>query len=203
MKRFLLAALVLFTFLAALALGVAPNKPFQLQIAAANAGPQMVLCAPARESNSSTRQVSIPNLSQSYSADTQSCVIVSGLGDIAIFQAAGYSQPGAVRSIVMTTGVATGTTSFLVGTLPPGSYIEQILYTNVTANPAGNISFGTTSGGADVVAAQACGANCLSRVSDVQTLKVAFSTSSPQPIFISSSAWGSASLNVTLVYGFF
>jgi hypothetical protein len=69
----------------------------------------------------------------------------------------GYSEPGKHRSMIFTTGIATGTTSFQIGNLPAGVYIQQIIYCNTTANAAGNVNFGTTSGGADVVAAAAAG----------------------------------------------
>jgi len=164
---------------------------------------QVVLCSSVRESNSATRQVSIPNLSQTYAANAQGCVVANGAGDIAVLSAAGYSEPGKSRSLIFTTGVATGTTSFQIGNLPAGSYIQQVIYSNTTANAAGNVSFGTTSGGADVVAAAACGANCLTRVTDALLLKSVFSTTAAQPLFISSSAWGSANVTVTLVFGYF
>src|SRR5260370_2359397 len=136
---------------------------------------QVVLCGSASEGNSSTRQINLLNVSQSYSADSQGCVVANGLADVAIFRGAGYTEPGKHRTILFATGVATGTTSFLVGTLPAGAYIEQIIYVNTTANAAGNISFGSTSGGADVVTAAACGANCLSRTTDALTLQTVFS----------------------------
>jgi glycerol-3-phosphate acyltransferase PlsY len=165
---------------------------------------QVVLCASARaQGNSSASQIGIPNLSQTYTADPQGCVVANGLADIATLRAQGYTEPGKERTLLLNTGVATGTTSYLVGSVPAGAYIQQIIYANTTANPAGNISFGTTSGGADVVAAAACGANCLTRVTDAQMLKSVFSTTATQPIFVTSSAWGSASLTVTLVFGWF
>jgi hypothetical protein len=183
--------------LAALALALFGSLP------AADAA-QVVLCSSARaQANSSAGQINIPNLTQTYQADNQGCVIANGVGDISIFRAAGYSEPGKHRTQIYVTGVATGTTSYLVATLPPGTYLEQLIYTNTTANAAGNVAFGTTAGGADIMAAVACGANCLSRTPDALTLKTVFSTTAPQQIFMSSSAWGNANLTVTVVYGFF
>jgi hypothetical protein len=162
---------------------------------------QVVLCASARaQGNSSASQIGIPNLSQTYTADPQGCVVANGIADIAVLRSAGWSEPGKERSIVFTSGVATGTTSYLVGQIPPGAYLQQIIYANSTANAAGNISFGSTSGGADVTAAVACSANC---VAASTLLKTVFSTSLPQQIFVTSSAWGSASLTVTIIYGWF
>jgi hypothetical protein len=175
---------------------------FAASIASAQAGPQIVLCPSSRaQANSAAGQISIPNLTQTYSADAQGCVVANGLGDIAIFQAAGYVQPGKERSIVFNAGVATGTTSFAIpNLLPAGAYLQQAIFSNVTANSAGNISLGSTSGGADVVAAVACGANCLLAGT---LLKTVFSASASQQLFLTSTAWGSANLNVTLVFGYF
>ena len=173
------------------------------QVAAADAA-SVVLCPSARsQGGSSAGQISIPNLSATYAADSAGCVVANGVGDISIFRAAGYSEPGKHRTIIFTTGVATGTTSYIVATLPPSTYLEQLIFTNTTGNAAGNVAFGTTAGGTDIVAAAACGANCLSRTTDALTLKTVFSTSSPQQIFMSSSAWGSANMTVTVVYGYF
>src|ERR1700730_1909483 len=101
--------------LAALALA------FCAQIAAANAGPQVVLCQSARGmANTSTGTINLPNLSQSYALDTQGCVVANGFADIGVFRANGFSEPGKERSIVFATGVASGATSFLVGQIPAG-----------------------------------------------------------------------------------
>lgn len=163
---------------------------------------QIVLCASARaQANSSAvGQISLLNLSQSYSADAAGCVIAANLADAAIFRANGYAEPGKHRSLIFTTGVATGTTSFLVGQIPAGAYIQQAIVQNTTGNAAGNISFGSTSGGADVAAAVACGANCLAAAT---LLKTVFSTTAPQQIWMTSTAWGSANISATIVFGYF
>jgi hypothetical protein len=152
--------------------------------------------------NQAGAQVNIPNTTKSYVADGNGCVVAVGLNDIVVLRANGYVDSGDLRSVVFNTGVATGTTSFLVGQLPPGAYIQQVIYQNITANSAGNISFGSTSGGADVVAAAACAANCLTRVTDALLLKSVFSATAMQPIYVTSSAWNSANLNVTIVLGY-
>src|ERR1700682_186460 len=169
---------------------------FCAQIAAANAGPQVVLCASARAQagSSAVGTISLTHLSQSYAADPSGCVVAANLADAAIFRANGYSEPGKERSVLFTTGVQTGATSFLIGQIPPGAYLQQIVFANSTANSAGNLTFGTTSGGSDIVAAVACGANCLAALT---LLKTVLSTTAPQQIYVTSSAWGSASLNVT------
>jgi hypothetical protein len=167
---------------------------------AALAGPQVLLCSPARSANSSAAQVGVPGLSTSYAADSAGCVLANGVGDISVLRAAGYAEPGKLRSLVFNTGVQTGTTSFLVGTLPAGAYIQKIVWQNVTANAAGSLSIGSTSGGTDVVGSTACGANCLT---DATLAKTLFSASSTQPLYVTSSGWNSANVNVTVVFGFF
>lgn len=176
---------------------------FAAQISAAHAaGPQIILCPSSRAmANSAAGPISIPNLSQTYAADTQGCLVAIGLGDIAIFQAAGYVQPGKERSIVFNTGVATGTTSFAIPNLvPAGAYLQQIILNNVTANAAGNVSVGSISGAADVVAAVALGANGLLAATLAKTV---FSASAQQQLFLTSTGWNSANVNLTIVYAYF
>jgi hypothetical protein len=189
--------------LARILAAVAGALAFAASIAAAHAaGPQIILCPSSRaQANSAAGQISIPNLSQTYAADGQGCVVASGLGDIAIFQAAGYVQPGKERSIVFNTGVATATTVFAIpNLLPAGAYIQQIIFNNTTANAAGNVSVGSTSGAADVVAAVALGANGLLAATLAKTV---FSASASQQLFLTSTAWNSANVNVTVVFGYF
>jgi hypothetical protein len=195
MKRNLIRSKIIAAVISALA--------FAASIAAAHAaGPQVILCPSSRaQANSAAGQISIPNLSQTYSADTQGCLVANGLGDIAIFRSAGYVEPGKERSIVFNTGVATGTTSFAIPNLvPSGAYLQQIILNNITANAAGSISLGTTSGAADVVAATALGSNA---VLAGTILKPVFSATASQQLFLTSTAWNSANVNVTVVYGLF
>jgi hypothetical protein len=162
---------------------------------------QLVLCPSSRsQAGSSAGQISIPNLTQTYAADTQGCVVANGLGDIAILRAAGYSEPGKERSIIFNTGIATGTTNFNIGSLPAGAYLQKVIWNNTTSNAAGNVALGSTSGGVDIVAAVACAANCLS---DTTIAKTIFSTTAATPLNLSSTAWGSANLTVTVIFGFF
>ncbi len=162
---------------------------------------QVVLCPSSRaQANSAAGQISIPNLTQTYAADTAGCVIANGLGDIAIFRSAGFTEPGKERSIVFNTGIATGTTNFVIGNLPAGAYIQKVIWNNTTANAAGNVALGSTASGVDIVAAVACGANCLS---DTTIAKTTFSTSAATSLNLSSTAWGSANLTVTVIFGYF
>lgn len=87
-------------------------------------------------------------------------------------------------------------------TIPANCVLDGIVIINTTANAVtGGIKVGTTSGGTDVVAAQAVGANALVSVADVSILKRVFSISASQTLFIQAvTAWNSASLNVYFTY---
>ena len=167
---------------------------------------QVILCPSARESNSATRQLSLPNLSKTYAADSSGCVIASGTADIAILTAAGYAQEAPYRSLVFNTGVATGTTDFAIGILPPGAFVQSIVVSNSTANAVtSNISIGTTANGTDVVASLACGANCVASAPGTTTIaKAAFSTTAATTLHMAAiGAWNSANVTVTVVWGYF
>lgn len=99
----------------------------------------------------------------------------------------------------------TGTTAVQVGTLPPSTYIQHIIVNNTTANAVtGGIAFGSTSGGTDIVTALTCGANCLAFTLDSALSKRVFSTTAQQPIYAAAvTAWNSANVTITVVYGYF
>lgn len=81
--------------------------------------------------------------------------------------------------------------------IPKNRYIKAIYMRNSTANAVtGGIKIGTTSGGTDVVAAQAVGANAFLKVADADVLIKGWS--SDQTLFIQDvTAWNSASVTVT------
>lgn len=193
--------------LAALALAVCPLTP-TLKIQKAEAA-QTVLCAPNPLDQSSMRTIggassSIPSKTL-YTLNGQGCTIAQQQ-DIGWFLAQGFTAgPPFGPNVLYTTGVWTGTTSLLAGTLPAGTYVQHIIFSNSTANAVtGGIAVGTTSGGTDVVAAQACAANCLVYVTDANILKRIFSTANPQPIYVSPvTAGNNANVTVTIVYGYF
>lgn len=163
-----------------------------------------LLCAARTQVNAAGSQVAIPNLSKTYVSDGQGCVAAFSAGDVAILKANGWSPQGNERHIVFATGVATGTTSFEIGVLPPGAYIREIFASNATANATAGIGIGTTSGGTDVVTSITCGANCLAFVADGSLSKRVFSLTAQQPIYASglSTGWNSANVTITVVYGF-
>lgn len=139
-----------------------------------------------------------------YTLDSRGCTIVAQQ-DIGYFASQGFIQPGSLQSIVFTTGVLTGTTAVQMPSLPPSSYIREIIVDNSTANAVtGGIDIGTTSGAADVVSALTCGANCLTFVADSALLKRVFSKTAQQALFVlGHTAGNSSNLNITVVIGYF
>jgi hypothetical protein len=89
----------------------------------------------------------------------------------------------------------TNDTTFVV---PAGYMIEAIAIRNTTANAVtGGIKIGTTSGGTDVVAAQAVGANALVVITDASILLRYFSATLNTTLYLQDvTAWNSASLEV-------
>jgi hypothetical protein len=168
-----------------------------------------VLCSPSPMEQLAARTIGgvgsqVPSQSL-YTLNGQGCAVIQQ-ADIGYFVSQGFTAgPPFGTNVLFTTGTWTGTTSFQAGTLPPGTYIQQVIFANSTANAVtGGIAVGTTSGAADVVAAQSCGANCLVFVTDATLLKRVFSTTAAQPIFISPvTAGNNANVTVTVVYGYF
>ncbi len=86
--------------------------------------------------------------------------------------------------------------------IPMGAAIRDIIIVNTTANAiTGGLKIGTTSGGTDVVAAQAVGANAVIAISDSALLKRFFSLTANQALFFDAvSAWNNASLTIIITY---
>lgn len=86
--------------------------------------------------------------------------------------------------------------------LPAGSFIREIRIKNTTANAiTGGLKFGSTSGGTDVVTAQAVGASAIVFVTDATLLKRSFSDSAIQQIFFDAvTSWNSASVQIDVLY---
>jgi hypothetical protein len=158
-----------------------------------------VLCSGEVTVGTLARRVVNPNTSNAYALNGQGCAVIQQ-ADIGYFLSQGFSQGSQQSAIVFNTGVATGTTNFVIGTLPAGAYIQKIIWNNLTGNAAGNLALGSTSGGVDVVAAVACAANCLAEPTIAKDL---FSATAATPLNFSSSAWGSANVNITVVYSYF
>ncbi|MFL5259296.1 MAG: DUF2793 domain-containing protein [Hyphomicrobiales bacterium] len=85
--------------------------------------------------------------------------------------------------------------------IPAGWAIDKIHYAETAGNAVtGGIKIGTSSGGSDVVSAQAVGANALDTVADGNVLKKVFSRSSAQTLFVQAvTAWNAASVELSFV----
>jgi hypothetical protein len=140
-----------------------------------------------------------------YTLNSQGCALVQ-LADIGYFASQGYTQNSSQSSIIFNTGVAAGTTDFVVGTLPAKAYIQQIIFSNsVAAAVTGGISIGTAANGTTVVAAQAVGAS-----TDVAVAQAAILLPVPVTTGLASvlhmaavTAWNGANVTVTVVYGYY
>lgn len=134
-----------------------------------------------------------------YILNPQGCALVAQ-GDVGYFQSQGFTQASSQQTILFTTGVATGTTDFVIGSVPAGAYIQQLIFSNsVAAAVTGGVSIGTTANGVDVVAAQAVGASGLTFTTDALTLKRVFSTTVATPLHAAAvTAWNSANVTITV-----
>lgn len=195
----------MFRTLFALAAAAALLAPISYQPAQANS---IVLCSPeVSGAAAGPKRVTNPGTSGgSYTLDANGCApFLTSNSDAAYFQSQGYTPGSPFRSFVYTTGVATGTTDFVIGTIPANGYIRDILFSNsVAAAVTGGVSIGTTANGTDVVAAQTCGASCLTFTTDANTLKRPFSTTASTQLHAAAvTAWNSANVTITVVYGYF
>lgn len=146
----------------------------------------------------------VPSLTV-YNLNSQGCALIQ-LADIGYFLSQGFVQNSSQTSIVFNTGVATGTTDFVVGTLPAKAYIQQVIFSNsVAAAVTGGISLGVTANGATIIAAQAVGAS-----TDVATAQAAILLPVPVTTGLASvlhmaavTAWNNANVTVTVVYGYY
>lgn len=166
---------------------------------------QIIMCrgTAAGTSTGPARWVA-PGSGTAYSVDVNGC-INAALADVTDAQAGGFAQQAALRAIVFNIGVATGTTDFVVGTLPASTYIHQIVVANsVAAAVTGGIAFGTTANGTDIVTALTCGSTCLTFVADSALSKRVFSLTAPTPIHAAAvTAWNSTNVTVTILYSYF
>lgn len=85
-------------------------------------------------------------------------------------------------------------------TVPAGYMIEAIVIKNNTANAiTGGLRFGSTDGGAQVITAQAVGANAYLRVADAALLLAVFAAE--QIVYVQAvTAWNSANVDLWVVF---
>jgi hypothetical protein len=140
-----------------------------------------------------------------YTLNGQGCALIQQ-ADVGYFQSQGFTQASSEQTILFTTGVATGTTDFVIGTIPANAYVKSILVVNSTANAVtGNISVGTTANGTDVVASLACGANCVASSPGTTALaKAVFSATASTALHAAAiTAWNNANVTFSIVLGYF
>lgn len=146
-----------------------------------------------------TNTASTASPQPTYGLNSAGCALINQ-ADVGFFLSQGYTPGSSEQTILFTTGVATGTTDFVIGNVPANYYITEIVYSNSTANAVtGGISIGTTANGTDVVAAQAVGANALTFTPNASILKQPFSTTAPTPLHAAAvTAWASANVTITV-----
>jgi hypothetical protein len=145
-----------------------------------------------------------PGSGTTYNVDVNGCIL-SGIADLGDASSNGFAQEGNQRAFIYNTGVATGTTDFTIGSVPPSAAITGVFFSNsVAAAVTGGISIGTTANGTDVVAAQACGSTCLTFTTDALTLKRVFSLTAATPLHAAAvTAWNSTNVTITVLYSYF
>jgi hypothetical protein len=159
---------------------------------------QAVMCAPASSVGTQSRQVTNPTTGASYSLNGFGCAVI-GVADIGYFISQGFSQGPAGGSIVYNTGAQAGAVNLQVGTIPAGTYIQHVIIQNTTANATTGTVVGSTSGGADIVAAVAIPGTAVPQ----DTTLLAHTFAAQTAVFIGATTWNNANLNVTVVWGYF
>lgn len=171
---------------------------------------QMWLCSPEPQSGARTiggAGSSVPS-GTLYQLNGRGCAPIAQ-ADVGYFQSQGFLQPGPTFSVIYTTGVLTGTTSVQIATLPPGTYVTQIIVDNtVAAAITGGINIGTTASAADVVSAFAVAASLLAVIPDALILAnsqiLTTNKGVSTPLFATAvTAWNSANVTFTVVYGYY
>jgi hypothetical protein len=172
---------------------------------AADAAQQM-LCSNTANARQVTNYSSTATPQPTYNLNARGCALIAQV-DIGYFLTQGYTVQSSDNGALFTTGAlpASGTTDIVGPSIPPGAYIQQIIIQNTTANAVtGGVSIGTTANGTDVVAAQACAANCLVFVTDATLLKRVFSTTVATPLHIAPvTSSNTANLTFSFLYSYF
>lgn len=151
-----------------------------------------------------TNTASTASPQPSYQLNAFGCALIAQ-ADIGFFLSQGFTAGSSEGTILFTTGVATGTTDFVIGNVPANAYITEIIYSNsVAAAVTGGISIGTTANGTDVVAAQAVGSTALTFTPNASILKQPFSLTAATPLHAAAvTAWNSTNVTITVKYASF
>lgn len=162
------------------------------------------LCAPdpsgaAAGPKRVTNTASTASPQPSYTLNNQGCALFAQ-SDIGFFVSQGFVPSSSELQLLFTTGVATGTTDFVIGNVPANYMITEIVMSNaVAAAVTGGVSLGTTANGVDIVAAQAVGSSALVFTTDALTLKRVFSTTVSTPLHAAAvTAWNSTNVTITV-----
>jgi hypothetical protein len=161
------------------------------------------LCAPEAVASAAARRVVNPNTNNAYGLNAAGCALIQQ-ADIGYFQTQGFTSGPGQNAILFTTGVATGTTNFVIGTLPAKSYIQQIIFSNAAAAAVtGGISIGNTPNGVNIVAAQPMALSSDVAVPQASILLPVPSTSGAATTLnmAAVTAWNNANVTVTVIYG--
>ena len=164
---------------------------------------QQVLCSGDPAVGALARRVVNPNTNNGYTLNGAGCGLIQQ-ADIGYFGTQGFTPGAGQNSIIFTTGVATGTTNFVIGTLPAKSYIQQIIFSNAAAAAVtGGISIGSTANGTNIVAAQAVAASVDVAVPSASILLSGVLTTGAayQLNMAAVTAWNNANVTVTVIYG--
>jgi len=145
-----------------------------------------------------------------YVLNSSGCALVQQ-ADIGWFQSQGGTFAGDGGVIIWSAPVAaTGTTSYQLGTLPPGAYIKAILVQDSDAAHAvtGGIQCGVSSADTTIVStAQTVGltTSSVGSVTDAHILLRNFSTTASQPIWCQAvTSWNTpTTVTITIPYGYF
>ena len=180
-----------------------PGKP-------ADAAFGQFLCAPSPVDQFSARTIGGTNSqvpSQTlYALNGQGCAFIVQQ-DVGYFLSQGFTG-GQNFFTLSLTGVTANTTTSNSPTLPPGTYIHNIVIAETAGNAVtGGVKIGTTAGGTDIVAAATVSGNALVTIPDSALLKRSFGTGpapAAQQIFFGCvTSCNSASLNISILYSYF
>jgi hypothetical protein len=188
----------------------------------AAAGGQAMMCAPAAVVNNEgpryyggngssytgTGSQSATPSGNAYALNSNGCTVVATPADIGYFLSQGFTYAGDGGAIVWSAPVtATGTTSYQIGTLPPGAYIKGFFFQNTDATHAvtGNVSCGTSAADTSIITSMAVGTSSIGFEADTAISKRVFSTTAAQPIFCQAiTSWNTpTTVTFTVPYGYF
>ena len=157
------------------------------------------MCAPQGVVGGTSRRVTNPATSTSYSLDGRGCALIA-FADIGYFNSQGFvSDPRTLygNQIIANTNI---------GNLPANSYIDSIIVQETSgAAVTGGLDIGTATGGTQIVSALTCGASCLTYVLDSAIIKRAFSSTVPTAVWVQAHTnfTDGPAINVTIHYSFF